>query len=150
MELDLNKPEVSKDEYFNRFGENLDLLLFGYDNPSNAAILFLEEVQDTLDTYISANFNIPTKLIFKNMTDFEKTCYKEAVLEQAKYVMTNGDLLNDTGYDNRAGIVANKATINKIAISSKAKNKLIECGIWTRRLNNLRRGRWFYGIIWFR
>lgn len=143
--MNLSNITITKEEYFNRFGENLDLLLYGFDNPSDAAELFLGNVQETLNDFISANFNLDLKVIFNNMTDVEKTLYKEACLEQAKYTMVNSDLLNDTAYDNRSGIIADKSIVNRLAISPKAKHKLITCGIWDRTNSNYRRGRW-YGL----
>lgn len=136
--MSLKSRYITKDDFKEYWGIDLDKELAPSDNPSNDAEAFLFRVTNRLITWINARLYRDIDTEYRDWTDFQKEHFKYALLEQAMYVMRNGDLATDSGYDPDVGERASRDHLDKIMISSAAKDHLQVCGIWSRKLHGTR------------
>lgn len=137
---------ITKDEFLAYSGINLDMRLKDDDNPSDKANAFLYRIERRMETFINANFYKNVDQEYPNFTNYQKEHYKQALMEQAIYILRNGDISTDSGYDPEGGFVAEANRLKYATIAPNAKEELILCGLWCRKINS--RGRadyeWLY------
>lgn len=138
--MDLKTKYISKEDFKQYFGIDLEAELKANDNPSDEADAFLKRVENRMSAFLNANFYKDIDKDFTNFTNYQKEHYKLALLEQAYYVLTQGDISVDSGYDIDNGIRASRHEIDRIKISSNAREELILCGLWNRKIKNRGRG----------
>ena len=143
--MELKSKYITKDDFKAYFGIDLDLELADDSNLSNKAEAFLCRVENRMTSFINANMCRNIDFEFMGLTDYQKEKFQLALLEQAYYVLKNGDISSDSGYDQDNGIIAEKDYLKKITICQNAINYLIEAGLWSRQLRS--RGT-FYGY-WY-
>lgn len=136
----LKSKYITQDDFKQYWGIDLSSSLKEDDNPSNTADAFLFRIETRIETYIDANFYKIIEKEYPNFTNYQKKHYKLALLEQAMYVLRNGDISTDSGYDPEEGIKANRENLKELAISQNAKEHLILCGLWNRKIKNRSRG----------
>lgn len=141
----INSRYITKDDYFEKWGEDLSIILPSGDNESNKVERFLELVEDRLSCYVMQTTHKDIDLIYPHFTDFQKTRYKKALLEQALYMVKNGDIGSDSGYDPNRGLVATNGTLKAIEISRPAIGQLERCGLFDRRIAGNSWFKDFYG-----
>lgn len=128
---------VKPDDYFNFFGDNLYKKMMVKDNESNRVDLFLMYVEEAIMTNLDTlSFRLDK---WDNLTPLQKECMQKAVLFQANYILRNGDMFSDSGYDPERGFVADPAKIQNAAICDLAKKELVKCGLWNHVILNRRR-----------
>ncbi len=125
---------VTSDDYFSYFGENLAKFFDENDNPSDAMNAFLLRIENRMEAFINARCFKNIGACWRVFTDFQKEHYKRALLEQAYYVVHNGDLSVDSGYDPMKGEVSSVNSIQSRVLSQNAINELKTCGIWNRKI----------------
>ena len=140
----LQSKYITKDDYFEYFGESLDMLEDGL-NPSNKVNAFLFRLETRMASFIEVNFNLSIDRLYPQFTDYQKLHYKLALLEQAYYIIHNGEISTDSGYDPDKGEIADNTTLTNKEIAPNTKRELTLCGLFSRKLNSsLRyRGWWF-------
>lgn len=128
---------VKPDDYFNFFGENLYQKLRAKDNESNKVDIFLMNIEDIMLTKIDKmSFRVDD---FNRLTEFQKECLQKAILFQAEYIVRNGNLFTDSGYDPEKGFVADYEKIQNAALCQAAVDKLVICGLINHNIRNRRR-----------
>lgn len=140
--MDLNTRNITLDDFRDWSGIDLRAQLKGDDNPSNTAQAFLERVTYRLETYLDAAFYRNAAREYPTFTDYQKEHYKHALLEQVLYVFKNGDISADSGYDPDKGEVASNSTLAQKAIAPNARQELMLCGLWCRKINPANRRHW--------
>lgn len=125
-------------------GVDLEIRLNKDDNPSNSALAFLKRIENRMEAYLNANFYRIIEREYPEFSDYQKEHYKLALLEQAMYVFINGDISVDSGYDQEYGIKATKNQLHDIIIGENARQELMLCGLWCRKVKN-RTGRYYGG-----
>ena len=85
--------------------EKISAILGDNDNPSDKANAFLYRNEDVWRPILIAVFSVKSIKNIKPLLTTKKH-YKLALLEQALYVLKNGDISVDSGYDQEQGIVA--------------------------------------------
>ena len=136
---------ITVDEFKEYFGIDLDATLQDDDNPSNKGNAFLLRIEDRVASFLDANFYRSVENEYPEFTDYQKQHYKLALLEQAIYVFKNGDISIDSGYDYSEGIKVRRSELQSIVIAENAKNNLMLCGLWSRKLKGRKRG---FGYGW--
>lgn len=126
---------ITKDEFKEYTGIDLDIELKDDDNPSNKANTFLFKVEIRLATFLDANFARLIDDEYKEFSDYQKIHYKYALLEQALYVLKNHDISVDSGYDPENGKIISQRDLMSITISPNAKQHLMLCGMWCKKLS---------------
>lgn len=145
--MEIKSKYITPEDFLAYTGINLLEELKDDDNPSNKANAFLFRVENRLESYISAYLYKDMNKEFANFSDFQKEHYKYAIIEQALYVLKNGDISVDSGYDFESNkVVIKKAELEQRIIGINAKNELMRIGIWNRNIRNV--GRWGLGS-WF-
>lgn len=145
--MEIKSKYITPEDFLAYTGINLLEELKDDDNPSNKANAFLFRVENRLENYISAYLYKDMDKEFSNFSDFQKLHYKYAIIEQALYVLKNGDISVDSGYDFESNkVVIKKAELEQRIIGINAKNELMRIGIWNRNIRNV--GRWGLGS-WF-
>ena len=131
---------ITKDDFKQYFGIDLENTLKTDDNPSLTADSFLYRIETRMNTDLDCYFYRNVDKEFPKFTDYQKEHYKLALLEQAMYVLRNGDISVDSGYDMDQGIKESRSKLNSITYSQNAINNLILCGLWCRKIKNRSRG----------
>lgn len=131
---------INEDDFKAYFGIDLEAELKVNDNPSDEVDSFLHRIEVRIATYLDANFYKNVDREYPNLTDYQKEHYKFALLEQAYYVLTQGDLSVDSGYDVNEGQKVDRKVLHNIKIADNTKEHLILCGFWNRKIKNKARG----------
>lgn len=134
---------VTKDEFKEYSGIDLDTQLKDDDNPSNKAEAFLNRIEVRMEAFLNAEFFRNVDVEFKKFTDFQKQHYKYALMEQAIYILRNGDISTDSGYDPEKGVITSAKNLKPLTIAPNAKDHLSLCGLWSRKING-ERGGYYY------
>ena len=128
---------VTPSDFLNYTGKDLSHILRTNNNISNAPNLFLLMVEDTLLTRIdSMSFRLRT---WDNLSEYQKESLQKAIIHQANYVLRNGDIFSDSGYDLERGEIIPYEKLQSIAICSTAKDLLRNCGLLNQKIRNRRR-----------
>lgn len=122
---------ITLDE-FTQYFPNEDLIASM--GSQEGAIAFLKRIEDRMEAYVGANFDKNVERLYGEFTDYQKEHYKLALLEQCIYVLRNGDVMVDSGYDPERGEIVNITTLKKLALSFNSKEQLILCGLWSRHI----------------
>lgn len=131
---------ITADDFKEYFGMDLANMLKTDDNPSNTVDAFLYRLEVRLEAFINSNFYRNVEFEYPKFTDYQKEHYKLALLEQAMYIIRNGDISTDSGYDMEEGVKATPKQLHSIIISPNCKEQLILCGLWCRKIKNRGRG----------
>lgn len=143
------QPEfISTDDFFNYWGINLESKLNTGDNRSNFANMFLKRIEDRVMSWIDANTfrNIPWENLKSDYKveneyeqkyiDIQKDYWRKALLEQAMYVFRNGDIGQDSGYDQEKGVIAPSENLQSIEICRPCINFLKCAGLYNHNIQN--------------
>ena len=137
---------ITPTDYLNYWGENLDNILPNDDMPSGKADRFISQIEDDVDVFLETKCFKKIDAIYPVMNDYQKECYKKALLNQARYKIENGDLANDSGYNPTTGKVINRLELQEIELSSRTIAYLKKAGLYTRKIGAS--GSFFPWSIW--
>jgi hypothetical protein len=139
---------ITKDDYLNYFGEDLDVVLPTLDSPDNKAERFIKQVEDDVEAFLNTKCFKRIDTIYNQLTDYQKECYKKALLNQCKYKLKNGDIGNDSGYDPHTGRSISRSELQGIELSSKCIDWLMLAGLYNRKIGNNGVGGGFFPFFW--
>ncbi len=131
---------INADDFKQFFGIDLEAELKTNDNPSDEVNAFLRRIEVRIATFIDCNFYRNVDFEYPKLTDYQKEHYKYALLEQAYYVLTQGDISSDSGYEMNEGVKATRGQLHQLKISDNTREHLILCGFWNRKVKNRARG----------
>ena len=119
---------VSEDDFNNWTGKSLSAEL----NDNTTPERFLRDAEDDVLTFINLQSWRPiSHLIRANwFTDEQMYALKAAILEQADYMFYNGDAYKNSGLD-PDGKRLDRDDLNRVAISQRTIDRLIETGVMT-------------------
>lgn len=118
---------VTKEDYLNKFGVDLDLELSPisyFEGVGSPASSFLNEIEDICLLRLS-KYDFPASL-----SDYQKKQLKNGILYQAKYVLQEGDLFNQSGIQENGAVI----DISKLAFSPIATEYFRNCGLMNLRM----------------
>lgn len=134
---------VTPDDYNNFFGQNLNAMLKIKDNTSNVANIFLMHVENkVLERIDSTSFRVEN---WDRLSELQLEKLQQAILYQAEYVIRNGDIFSDSGYDLEKGEVISIEKLQKIAICRTSIDFLKNAGLFNQVIKNRRRYPEFFG-----
>ena len=132
--MELKSRYVNADEFFRYSGIDLNQHFSDNDNPSAQVDGFIFRIETLLENWINAHF---FKLIddeFAKFSERQKRLYKIALMEQMIYVLRNGDITTDSGYNMTSGKIADTEYINKVLIARNTLDALKSAGIITTKI----------------
>jgi len=129
---------VTPDDFFNYTGKDLNACLQINDNLSNAANLFLMQIEDRLLTRIDI-MSFRTRR-WDQLTPFQTESLQKAIIEEALYIIRNSDIFSDSGYDLERGEIISNEKLRGIEISRVARDYLVNSGLLNQVIQN--RYRW--------
>ena len=139
--MDLQTRYITKDEFRDYTGRNLDEELAGREAPET----LIHRVTDRLETWLNSKYYQNIALKYPEFTDYQKEHYKKALIEQVLYILENGDISVDSGYNPDVGIIANTDTLSQVIISPNSKMHLEVCGLLSRKIRTCPRT----GFLWW-
>lgn len=143
--MELKTKYITEEDFKDFFGIDLASSFKEDDNPSNQVDAFLRRIEIRIEAYLNANFYRNIESEFPEFTNYQKEHFRYALLEQAMYVLKNGDISVDSGYDQDEGIKATRTQLRELSISQNCKEQLILCGLWCRKINTRARS----GMDWW-
>lgn len=136
---------VTPDDYANFFGQNLNAMLKIKDNTSNVANIFLMHTEDKILNRIDATSFRTNRWEVEDLSELQLENLQKAILYQAEYMIRNGDIFSDSGYDLEKGEVISIEKLQKIAICRTSIDLLKNCGLFNQVIKNRRRYPEFFG-----
>lgn len=136
---------VTPDDYNNFFGRNLNAMLKIKDNTSNVANIFLMHVEDKILNRIDATSFRMNRWEVEDLSELQLENLQKAILYQAEYVIRNGDIFSDSGYDLEKGEVISIEKLQKIAVCRTSIDLLKNGGLFNQVIKNRRRYPEFFG-----
>lgn len=138
--MELKSRYINADMFKEYTGIDLAIELKTDDNPSNQVDALLYRTEQRMATFLASNFYRNIDIEFKKFSDYQKEHYQLALLEQVLYILKNGDISVDSGYNPQEGIKTARRHLDRIAIAPNAVNELRLCGVWCRKVKNRSRG----------
>lgn len=112
---------ITADDFKAYTGIDLHIELKDDDNASNKVDAFLYRNEIRLERYVAYTFFVNVKNSFEHFTDYQKEQWKFALLEQALYILFNGEI----------SVVGSENGEKKPVIAPNTKEHLILCGFNT-------------------
>ena len=134
---------ITPNDYLTYWHQNLDMIL-PQDLPAD---IFIEQIEDEVAMLLEVNCFKRIDEEYIELSDYQKECYKKALLHQCRYKIKNGDISNDSGYDPQSGKIANEKYLEKIELSRQAKKYLNLAGLWNRNIGGKLFGGGFFPVI---
>ena len=121
---------VKPADYLNYHGVDLNEELQVQANESNKANIFLMKLEDKLITRM--DFVACRVKSLDRLSEYQRECIQKAILIQAEYVLRNGDLATDSGYDIEKGKIISIEELIKIQICQSSYEYMMNSGVWIR------------------
>lgn len=125
---------VTKDDFRNFSGIDLELELRDKDDTSNKVNIFIRGIENWIETYVQ--YHTGKSYDFLSLEAAQLEHFKKGILYQIEYVLRNGNISNDSGYNPEAGALVEPNFLNRIALSENAKMEFVLAGLWTRKLRS--------------
>ena len=133
----LTSKYITPNDYLNYFGDNLDNILPDDDMPSGKSERFIAQITDEVCSMLESKCFKRIDFEYANFSEYQKKCFKLALLFQCKYKIKNGDISNDSGYDPQSGKVITNGDLRDIELSRNTKRYLNLCGLWDRNIRGV-------------
>lgn len=143
----LTSKYITPADYLNYYGENLDDILPNDDMPSGKAERFIARVEDEVAMLLESNCFKRIDMEYGRFSEYQKKCYKLALLNQCKYKIKNGDITNDSGYDPQTGKIISSGDLKGIELSRNTIRYLNLCGLWNKNIQGKLGGGMFFPFI---
>lgn len=134
--MEIKSRYVNADEFRIYSGIDLAQNFSDNDNPSDQIEGFIFRIETLLENWINAHFFKVLTSEYPRFSDNQKRLYKIALMEQMIYVLRNGDISTDSGYNVANGKVADINDINKVVICRNTIDALKTAGIITTRIRS--------------
>lgn len=131
----LTSKYITPTDYLNYYGENLEDILPNDDMPSGKAERFIARVTDEVAMLLESECFKRIDYEYKQFSEYQKKCFKLALLNQCHYKIKNGDITNDSGYDPQTGKIIGDNELKGIELSRQTVRYLNLCGLWNRNIH---------------
>lgn len=126
--IDYGKEGICADEVLEFSGIDIRQELKDGDNVSDKSDAFLLRMKTRVDAFVERYWFLRVPATFQRFNERMKRHYKLALLEQAVYVLRNGDISTDSGYDPEKGKVADPDYLKAISVAPNAIDHIIQMG----------------------
>lgn len=123
---------VTKDLYREFSGIDLGLELRDLDDTSNKVNIFINSVENWCLTFLEYNAILPLRL--NEITADQLAHLKKGIMYQIQWVLRNGDIASDSGYNPDQGPIVDVSYLKKIALSPTAAMEFNLAGLLTRKV----------------
>lgn len=130
---ELRTKYITPDEFKEYFGTDL-AMLNDDTNPSNKQVAFLKRIEDRVEAIIDEECFRNVDREYPHFSQYQKECYKRALLEQAIYIWRNSDVSTDSGIDPEKGVIIPIEKIKEASLAPNAKRELQRCGLWSKKI----------------
>lgn len=131
----LTSKYITPTDYLNYFGVNLDNILPDDDMPSGKAQRFINQVEDEVAAILEDKCFKRIDMEYACFSEYQKECYKKALLYQCQYKIENGNIINDSGYNPESGKIIKDFELKEIELSRQTIRYLNLCGLWNRNIS---------------
>lgn len=122
------KKYITKEEYRDWKGVDLDVELHDLDDASNKAPRFIKQITDWCVEYLQTKYRAfeldkwpdegdPTDAI---LTEKRQRLFRQGVADQIEYVLSNGNIAQNAGLNIDTGLITD---LSRIELSRSARNK---------------------------
>ncbi|MCR4661680.1 MAG: hypothetical protein K5765_06775 [Clostridia bacterium] len=125
---------VTVDDFNNYWGMNLRNLLRSNDNESVQAEGFLARVEDRLMNWIDNNTF--RRIKYTELSKLQYENWQKAILTQAMYMLKNGDLGIESGFDIENGIKVPRSDLVELEVCQAAIDYLSNAGLFNLNVKN--------------
>ena len=133
---------ITPNDYTNYTGKNLQKKFSGNNNISNAADLFLMQIEDRILAKIDEMSFRTTD--FNQLTEYQIENLQKAIIEECEYIMRNSDIFTDSGYDLERGEIISKEKLKNLELCNIAETYLRNCGLLNQKIGNRKRYTTFF------
>lgn len=123
---------VTKDDYRNFSGIDLGLELRDLDDTSNKVNIFINSIENWCETFLA--YHSTKELKLNELTADQTAHYKRGIMYQIQWVLRNGDVSSDSGYDPNQGPVVDVAYLRKISLAPNAMMEFNLAGVLSRKV----------------
>lgn len=111
---------ISKEEYLEAKGVDLDIELQDDDSHSNKVARFIHEATEYCINYLLLNYCANDLLAFQQLKEFRQERFRKGVMEQIDYILNNGWVMKDAGINSATGMIMD---LSKVQMSQLALNE---------------------------
>lgn len=130
---------ITADQFYDLFGIDLSLELKNNDNTGNKVNSFLFRVESVVLGFMQVDMY--KKIDFNDLSAYQLGLMRLAMLEQAQYMLRNGDVTTDSGYDPTNGVVVNREVLKGLTLAPMTIRHLTMAGLFSRKIQ--------HGFGWF-
>ncbi len=125
---------VTRDDYRNFAGIDLELELKDNDDTSNKVNIFISKIEDWCEAYVQ--YHSAQKINFATLLPEQIEHWKKGILHQIEYVLRNSDISNDSGYNIESGPIIDMNYLERLSLSQNAKMEFHLAGVYTRKIRS--------------
>jgi hypothetical protein len=123
---------ITKDQYREFTGIDLGLELRDLDDSSNKVNIFINSIENWCETFLA--YHSTKELNLDELSDKQKKHYTRAIMYQIQWVLRNGDISSDSGYDPNQGPVVDVSYLRKITLAPNALMEFNLAGVLSRKV----------------
>jgi hypothetical protein len=133
-QLTITLKYVTADDYLAYFGIDLATELPDNDNPGAKVVSFIARVERLVEGFLKTE--LFREWDYDTFTQDQQTHFVYGILEQIHYMLRNGDISSDSGYEPTQGKISDRNYLQGIVIAPNAVREFILAGVWSRKLNH--------------
>lgn len=123
---------VTKDQYREFSGIDLGLELRDLDDTSNKVNIFINSIENWCETFLA--YHSTRELKLDEITAEQLAHFKRGVMYQIQWILRNGDITSDSGYNPEQGPVVDVSYLRKISLSPNAQMEFNLAGVLSRKV----------------
>jgi hypothetical protein len=111
---------VSNEDYLEYSGQDLNAILTAsvINSEDNPAPRFIRGIEEWCLEYLSLSYG--TDWNAEEFTEHQKKWFKKGIIYQIDYVLQNGTISNDSGYNQTSGALVPRKVLEQIAMAPNA------------------------------
>jgi hypothetical protein len=123
---------ITRQDYKDFTGIDLQLELKDNDDASNKVEIFISNIENWCESHIQ--YATGQKINFTTLETDSLQHFKKGILYQLQYVIRNGDVTTDSGYNPESGPIVEPNFLQAISLAPNAKMEFMLAGLYTRKL----------------
>ena len=125
---------ITRDDYRYFSGIDLEIELKDNDDSSNKVNMFISRIEDWCENYLQ--YNTGQKIDYSKLEPESLNYFKKGIMYQIEYVLRNGDMSNDSGYNPESGGITEPNYLQNISLAPNAKMVFMLGGLYSRKIRS--------------